>query len=149
MSDPMEMNPNPLKEVFDELFTLLEVQETQIAAVLQLLKDTKVTTDQKLASYLEQAGNASNVKWRAARLRMEYLLSPVQKELKEKDKEKDKDQDRNQEKPKTEQAASENSGQDKDAHPHEAAATEKNAGSGNSTGNPAQKDTPNQEPQHQ
>lgn len=73
----MEEKPNPLKEVFDELFTLLENLEAQNLAVLQFLKDQKVGTEKKLAPYLERAGNASSVKWRAARVRMEYLLSPI------------------------------------------------------------------------
>jgi hypothetical protein len=69
----------PIKEVLGELFGLLEAQETNSAAILQFLKDAGLATDEKLAPYLEQAGNASSVKWRAARMRMEFLLSPVQK----------------------------------------------------------------------
>jgi hypothetical protein len=42
---------------------------------------------EKLAPYLERAGNASNVKMRAARKRMEYLLTPIQKEAATSDKE--------------------------------------------------------------
>ena len=77
----METEPsNPLKEIFDELFGLLESLEAQSMAVTQFLKDQKIGNDKKLAPYLEQAGNASSVKWRAARARMEYLLAPMQKE---------------------------------------------------------------------
>jgi hypothetical protein len=76
----MEPQADPVKEVLGELFTLLEAQETQSAAVLQFLKDQGIATQEKLAPYLEQAGNGSSVKWRAARKRMEYLLTPVQKE---------------------------------------------------------------------
>jgi hypothetical protein len=75
----MEMNSTPLKEMLSELFTMLEALETQGAAVLLLMKDQGVT-DQQLAPYLERSGNASNVKWRAARMRMEYLLSPIEKD---------------------------------------------------------------------
>lgn len=103
----MEEKPNPLKELFDELFTLLENLETQNLAVLQFLKDQKVGTDKKLAPYLERAGNASSVKWRAARVRMEYLLSPIQKETKDQEKEKapeqEKDKAQEQEKAKTQE----------------------------------------------
>ena len=76
----MEMQPDSLKEVLSELFGLLETQETNSAAVLQLLKDQGIASDEKLSTYLDQAGRASNVKWRAARMRMEYLLTPIQKE---------------------------------------------------------------------
>ena len=73
----------PIKEVLGELFGLLEAQETNSAAILQFLKDAGLATDEKLAPYLERAGNASSVKWRAARIRMEFLLSPVQKQTAE------------------------------------------------------------------
>jgi hypothetical protein len=87
----METEPsNPLKEIFDELFGLLESLETQSMAVTQFLKDQKIGNDKKLAPYLEQAGNASSVKWRAARARMEYLLAPMQKEADAKKKEAEK-----------------------------------------------------------
>jgi hypothetical protein len=99
--------PNPLKELFDELFTLLENLETQNSAVLQFLKDQKVGTDKKLAPYLERAGNASSVKWRAARVRMEYLLSPIEKGAKDQEKEKAPEQEKTggqaQDKPETQQ----------------------------------------------
>ena len=60
----MEMEPsNPLKEIFDELFGLLEPLETQSMALTQFLRDEKIGNDKKLAPYLEQVGNASSVKW--------------------------------------------------------------------------------------
>src|SRR5712672_2953961 len=76
----METQSDTLKEVLSELFALLEAQETNSAALLQLLKDRGIASDEKLSTYLDQAGRASNVKWRAARMRMEYLLTPIQKE---------------------------------------------------------------------
>jgi hypothetical protein len=99
----MEEKPNPLRELFDELFTLLENLETQNSAVLQFLKDRKVGMDKKLAPYLERAGNASSVKWRAARVRMEYLLSPIQKEAKNQEKEKAQGQEKLQERDKAQE----------------------------------------------
>ena len=76
----METNPEPLKEILEELFSLLESLETQSLALTQFLKDQGIATDEKLAPYLDRAGNASSVKWRAARARMQYLLSPVPKQ---------------------------------------------------------------------
>ena len=80
----MESNVEPIKEILDELYSLLETLETQNLALLQFLKDQGMATEEKLAPYLDRAGNASSVKWRAARARMQYLLAPVQKETKEK-----------------------------------------------------------------
>jgi hypothetical protein len=68
-----------LKDIFDEMFTLLEDLETRNVAVLEYLREQGGVTDQKLAPYLDRAGAASNVKWRAARVRMEYLLAPAPK----------------------------------------------------------------------
>jgi hypothetical protein len=76
----------PLKEILTELFSLLETLEVNNAAVLQFLRDQGIATDEKLSPYLEQAGRASNVKWLAARKRMEHLLIPIQKEASDADK---------------------------------------------------------------
>jgi hypothetical protein len=70
------MNNDAMKEVLNELFSHLERLETQNEAILQFLKEKKRVTDKQLAPYLEQAGNASNVKWRAARVRINHLLEP-------------------------------------------------------------------------
>jgi hypothetical protein len=84
----MEPSVEPIKEILDELFSLLETFETHSIAITQFLKDQGIATDEKLAPYLDRAGNTSSVKWRAARARMQYLLSPIQKEKKEPDGEK-------------------------------------------------------------
>src|ERR1700730_14087326 len=98
----MEVQTEPLKEILGELFALLEAQETQSAAVLQFLRDQGIATDEKLAPYLEQAGRASNIKWLAARKRMEHLLIPIQKETADGNKVKEKAQEISQEKGKQE-----------------------------------------------
>jgi hypothetical protein len=74
------MNNEAMKEVLNDLFSHMERLETQSEAILQFLKEKKRVTDKQLAPYLEQAGNASNVKWRAARVRIGHLLSPEQPE---------------------------------------------------------------------
>jgi hypothetical protein len=78
------MNNDAMKEVLNELFSHLERLETQNEAILQFLKEKKRVTDKQLAPYLEQAGNASSVKWRAARVRINHLLEPEhpEKEIK-------------------------------------------------------------------
>lgn len=75
------MDTNPIREAFEELFPYLEALETRTAALLQFVKDKKLMTDEKFAPYLEQAGNASNIKWLAARKRIEYLLSSLEKDF--------------------------------------------------------------------
>jgi hypothetical protein len=74
------MDSKAIKEVFNELFSHLERLETQNEAILQFLKEKKSVTDKELAPYLEQAGNAANVRWRAARIRIEHLLEDKEKE---------------------------------------------------------------------
>lgn len=99
----MENNPEPIKEILDELFSLLETLETQSLALTQFLKDQGIATEEKLAPYLDRAGNASSVKWRAARARMQYLLSPVAKKTDDQAKDKNKEP----EKPQAEKQATE------------------------------------------
>jgi hypothetical protein len=79
------VNENIMQEIVHELFSSLEALETQSAAILQFLKDKGVVDKQELAPYLEQAGNASSVRWRAARVRIDYLISSAA-EAEERDK---------------------------------------------------------------
>jgi hypothetical protein len=78
------MNNEAMKEILNDLFSHLERLETQSEAILQFLKEKKRVTEKQLAPYLEQAANASNVKWRAARVRIDHLLEPEhpEKEIK-------------------------------------------------------------------
>jgi hypothetical protein len=69
------MNMSVVDQLMDEMIRSLEALETQNAAILEFLKDKNITTDEKLAPYLERAGNASNVRWRATRLRITSMLS--------------------------------------------------------------------------
>ena len=68
------MNVDLAQELLNELGSSLENLETQHAALLQFLKDNGIVTDDQFAPYLTQAGKASNVRWRAARIRLERLF---------------------------------------------------------------------------
>jgi hypothetical protein len=74
------------QQVFEELLPSLEALDTKCAAILQFLKTKGIATDDELAPYFEQAGNASSVRWRAARVRINHLLSTTQASEKNKDK---------------------------------------------------------------
>jgi hypothetical protein len=69
------MDENATDEVLNAVFSALESAETQSGAILQLLKDKNLATDEDLAPYLLQAGNASSVRWMAARVRIRSLLA--------------------------------------------------------------------------
>jgi len=69
------MNADLGQELLNELGSSLEDLETQHAALLQFLKDDGIVTDDRLAPYLTQAGKASDVRWRAARIRLARLFS--------------------------------------------------------------------------
>lgn len=69
------INEDIAREILEQLFSSLEALETQSAAVLQFLKDKGIASDDELAVHFEQAGKASSVRWRAARVRIDHLLS--------------------------------------------------------------------------
>lgn len=73
------MDEQIVQQIFDELLSSLEPLDTRTAALLQFLKAKGIATDEELALYLEQAGNASNVRWRAARVRIRSLISSALK----------------------------------------------------------------------
>jgi hypothetical protein len=70
---------NPIAEIFDQMFTLLEDIETRNIALLDYMKEQGGVTDEKLGPYLDRASAASDVRWRAARARMAHLLAPKPK----------------------------------------------------------------------
>jgi hypothetical protein len=74
------MDPTITQEILDDLIPSLEALEARSAAVLEFLKHEGITTDEKLAPYLEQAASASNVRWLGVRVRIERLLSSAEKE---------------------------------------------------------------------
>jgi hypothetical protein len=73
------MDEQIVQQIFDELLSSLEPLDTQNAALLQFLKAKGIATDEELAPFLEQAGNASNVRWLGARVRIRSLISSAMK----------------------------------------------------------------------
>jgi hypothetical protein len=69
------MNTNPAEQFFEELLTYLETLDAQIGAVVQVLKDKKITTNEEFAKYVERADLASDVRDLGVRVRMEALFS--------------------------------------------------------------------------
>ena len=77
------MDTKIAEQFLDELFSSLETLETQSTSILHFLKDRGGATSEQLAPYMEQASKASNVRWRAARLRLMSLLSSAVKSAEE------------------------------------------------------------------
>lgn len=80
------MNQEVVNEILDELISAFESIETQSAGILMYLKAQEIVTDAQLKPYLEEAANASSVRWRAARARVEHLLSGALKDADSPDK---------------------------------------------------------------
>ncbi|HTC48961.1 MAG TPA: hypothetical protein VK722_16675 [Candidatus Aquilonibacter sp.] len=77
------MDEQIVKQIFDELLSSLEPLETQNTALLQFLRAKGIASDNELAPFLEQAGNASNVRWRAMRVRIAALIASAMKPTEE------------------------------------------------------------------
>jgi hypothetical protein len=131
------MDENIVEQILDELFSSFEKSETESAAILLFLKNQGIATEEKLAPCLEQASRISEVRWRAAKVRMGALLAsamktpdpapqkktvPIQDQEKEHPKEEKKEPEKNvrpkagvEPEPRSEQAAKEKS---EGAHEH-------------------------------
>ena len=75
------MDGTAAEQLLDDLLYAMETLETRCAGILQFLKEENYATDEQLAPFMEQAANASNVRWRAARLRMTSLLHSAMKDM--------------------------------------------------------------------
>jgi hypothetical protein len=69
------MDESLVREIIDGLISSLEPLETQTTALMQFVKDKGIARDDALAPYVEQAAKASNVRWRAFRLRTLSLIN--------------------------------------------------------------------------
>jgi len=73
------MDEKIVAQILDELFSSFEKLETDSAAILLLLQHEGIATKERLAPYLEQSSRMSEVRWRAARVRMGALLASAMK----------------------------------------------------------------------
>lgn len=78
------MDPKTTQEILDDLIPSFEALEAKSSAVLEFLKHEGIASDEKLAPYLDQAENASSVRWLGVRVRIERLLAAAEKESAEK-----------------------------------------------------------------
>jgi hypothetical protein len=69
------MDEKIIQDILTEVFSALEPLDAQTAAIFPFLKAKGLATDEEFAPFLEQAENASNVRWLAARVRIASLLS--------------------------------------------------------------------------
>ena len=72
------MDENLVQKILDELFSSLEALETRRRSS-RIPEGQRLASNEELAPHFEQAANASNVRWRAARVRINHLLSSVEK----------------------------------------------------------------------
>jgi outer membrane biosynthesis protein TonB len=83
------MDEQILQDIFSELFSALEPLEAQSAALLQFINAKGIASEEELKPFLEQAANASNVRWRGVRVRTAALISaalrPAEQEEKKSD----------------------------------------------------------------
>lgn len=73
------MDSKIAEQILDELAPTFEAIESRSDAILHFLKDKGIADDEQLAPYLEQAAAASNVRWRALRVRMGRLFAMAEK----------------------------------------------------------------------
>jgi|SRR5579871_5104942 len=81
------MNLDMLQEVLEEMGSSLVEMEAQNRALLQLLKNKGMVTEDEFAPRLAEAGKAANVRWRAAQLRLESQIK-AEKDKEEREREK-------------------------------------------------------------
>jgi hypothetical protein len=72
------MNSQIADEIVEELASTFQRLETQSAALLEFVKDKGIVKEDDLAPYMERAGAASAVRWRATRVRMARLLASAE-----------------------------------------------------------------------
>jgi len=117
------------QELLNELGSSLENLETQHAALLEFLKGKGIVTDEQLAPYLSRAGDASSVRWRAAHVRLEHLISAAEQSEQQAAKQREeREESENQTHPKEDSRQADGAGQPamERAKPKEEANEEKN-----------------------
>jgi hypothetical protein len=77
------LNGNPTEKFFEDLLPYLERLDAQVGAVIQVLKEKGLTTDDDFAKKVNSADVASEVRNRGLRVRMEYLFSTAENRSKQ------------------------------------------------------------------
>jgi hypothetical protein len=77
------MDEKIVQEMLQELFSSLETLDAQGAAVLQLVRNKGLATEEEIDKSLKQAGDASSVRWLGVRVRVEHLLAAAAKKTDE------------------------------------------------------------------
>jgi len=72
------MKINPAEQAFEEMLPYFATIDAQIGAVVQLLKDKGMTTNEEFARYVRR-DKPSYVRKRGLRVRMKYLFARAAK----------------------------------------------------------------------
>ena len=75
------MDENVIDEFLESILSALASAETQSAALLQVLRETKNVSEEQLTKAMDQASNATEIKMRATRLRLKRILTAAISEL--------------------------------------------------------------------
>ena len=71
----------PAEQVFEEMLPYFETLDAQIGGIIRLLKDKGITPSAEFAQYAQRGDDASNVRERGMRVRMEHLFSSAAKRI--------------------------------------------------------------------
>jgi hypothetical protein len=63
-----------IDEILDDFASTFQASETRSLAIERFLKNKKIASEDELKPFLEEAGNASEIEWRATRLRLHHLF---------------------------------------------------------------------------
>ncbi len=71
----------PAEQVFEEMLPYFEILDAQIGGIIRLLKDKGITPSAEFAQYAQRGDDASHVRERGMRVRMELYFPRPRSEL--------------------------------------------------------------------